>query len=141
MKLTASSTVLWAASIDDKPASMADKLEALLAAGARLEFVMARRAPENPGKGVVFVAPLSGVKQCRAAVNNGFIRTNSLHAIRIEGADKPGVAAKLSRAIGNAGVNLRGFSATVIGKKFLAHVAVDDVDDEKAVLKALKKLQ
>lgn len=141
MKISVASTVLWAASIDDKPSSMSDKIQALAEAGADLEFLMARRAPENPGKGVVFVAPLNGVKQCRAAVNNGFIRTNSLHAIRIEGTDKPGIAARLTQAIGSAGVNLRGFSATVIGRKFLAYAAVDDIDDEKAVLKALKKLK
>jgi hypothetical protein len=138
MKLTAASTGIWAAGIEDRPAALAEKLETLAQAGANLGFVLARRAPEKPGKGVVFVAPLEGVRQCRAAVNHGFVRTNSLHALRVEGADKPGAAARLGRILGDAGINLRGFSANVVGRKFVAYLAFDDVDDMKAALKALR---
>ncbi|HWI56942.1 MAG TPA: amino acid-binding protein, partial [Bacillota bacterium] len=60
MKLKVTRTDVWAATIDDRPGSLADKLAALTAAGANLEFVTARRTPEKPGKGVVFVTPLKG---------------------------------------------------------------------------------
>lgn len=141
MKLSASSTVIWATQIEDRPSGLAAKLAPLLAVGANPQFILARRAPESPGKGVLFVAPLEGVKQCRTAVNNGFLRTNSLHALRVEGTDKPGVAALLTQAIGDAGINLRGFSASVVGKKFVAILAFDDSDDLKAALKLVKKLK
>jgi hypothetical protein len=141
MKLNATSTVIWAAGIEDRPSALAEKLQPLAQAGANLAFVLARRAPDKPGKGVVFVAPLEGVKQCRAAVNSGFIRTNSLHALRVEGTDKPGVALKLTRTIGAAGINLRGFTANVVGSKFVAYLAFDDEDDVKSARQALAKLK
>jgi hypothetical protein len=141
MNLKATRATLWAASIEDRPAGLADKIEPLANAGARLEFILARRAPETPGKGVVFLAPLAGLKQCRTAVNNGFYRANGLHSVRIEGTDKPGLAAKIARALAEAGINLRGFSATRVGRKFIGYLALDDIDDVSASMRVLKKLK
>ena len=67
MKMNVSRTDTWAATIEDRPGGLADKLGALAAAGANLEFIIARRAPEQRGSGVVFVTPLKGAKQVRAA--------------------------------------------------------------------------
>ncbi len=141
MKLKASRAVVWAAKIEDRPAGLAEKIESLAEAGANLEIVLARRAPEQPGKGVVFVCPLEGVRQCRAAVNQGFLRTNGLHSVRIEGTDAPGLAARITRALAKAGINLRGFSATAVGKRFIAYLALDDEDDITAALQAIKSLK
>ena len=49
----------WAASMKDKSGALAAKLTALADAGVNLEFVIARRAPEKPGTGVVFVVPIT----------------------------------------------------------------------------------
>lgn len=141
MKIKATRAVVWAASLEDRPAGLAEKLEALTEAGANLEFVLARRAPEQPGQGVVFVCPLSGVRQCRAAVNHGFFRTNGMHSVRVEGLDAPGMATRLTRALAKAGLNLRGFTATAIGRKFIAYLALDDEDDVTLALRALKNLK
>ena len=54
---------VWAAEIDDRPGGLADKLEALAKAGASLEFIVSRRAPDKPGKGVVFLTPVRGEKK------------------------------------------------------------------------------
>ena len=53
---------VWAATIEDRPGGLAEKLEVLAEAGADLEFVIARRASESPGTGVVFMAPISGAE-------------------------------------------------------------------------------
>ncbi|MGH7774989.1 MAG: amino acid-binding protein, partial [Candidatus Binatia bacterium] len=58
---------VWVAEIDDRPGGLAEKLEALVKAGANFEFVISRRAPEKPGKGVVFLTPIRGTAQKRAA--------------------------------------------------------------------------
>jgi hypothetical protein len=50
---------LWAAMLQDRVGGLAGKLAPLAAAGANLEFIIARRAPEQPGRGVVFVTPLN----------------------------------------------------------------------------------
>jgi len=141
MALKVSRVDTWAASIVDKPGGLAEKLSAVAAAGANLEFVVARRAPDKPGTGVVFVTPIKGAKQARAARKAGFERTKSLNAVRVEGPDKPGQGAKLAEAIAAAGVNLRGLAAAAIGRKFVAHIAVDKPADATKVVRVLKALK
>jgi hypothetical protein len=140
MKLNVSRTDTWAATIDDRPGGLADKLAALAAAGANLEFIVARRAPEKQGSGVVFVTPLKGAKQIKAAEAAGFQKTESLHSLRIEGADKPGMGAKLTQALAEAGVNLRGLSAAALGKRYVTHLALDTAQDAAKAAAVLKKL-
>jgi hypothetical protein len=140
MKFKISRTDTWAAPIEDRPGGLANALAALAAAGADLELIIARRAPEKKGTGVVFVTPIKGAKQVKAAAAVGFQKTDSLHSLRIEGADKPGTGAKLTRALADAGINLRGFSAAALGKQFVSHIAVDTTADAARAAAALKKL-
>jgi hypothetical protein len=140
MKLNVSRTDTWASTIEDRPGGLADKLAALAAAGANLEFIIARRAPEQRGNGVVFVTPLKGAKQIKAAEAAGFQKTESLHSFRIEGADNPGTGARLTAAIANAGINLRGLSAAAVGKRYVAHLALDTAQDAAKAAAVLKKL-
>jgi predicted amino acid-binding ACT domain protein len=89
---------------------------------------------------VVFVTPLKGAKQVKAAEAAGFLRTGSLHSVRLEGADKPGLGAKMTKALAGAGINLRGLSAAAIGKRFIAYLALDTADDGEEAIRVLKKL-
>ena len=89
MALAVAKTVVWAACIEDRAGGLAEKLTVLAEAGAQLEFLIARREPDKPGTGVVFVTPLTGATQLRAAKKAGFAKTDSLHSVRIEGPDKP----------------------------------------------------
>ena len=130
----------WAADIKDKPGGLTAKLEALAAAGANLEFVIARRRPEKKGQGVVFVTPIKGAAQCRAARKAGFERTKSLHVVRIEGANKKGAGAAITAALAEKGLNLRGLSAAAIGRKFVGHIALDTSPDATKALRVLKAL-
>lgn len=120
---------VWAASIEDKPGALADKLAALAEAGADLDFIIARRAPDRPGTGVLFVTPLRGDREIEAAGDLGFSATNRLHSVRVEGRNEPGIAAKLSQRVAAAGINLRGFSGAVIGTQFVLHLAFESEDD------------
>jgi hypothetical protein len=130
----------WAVSIADKPGALAAKLKALSAAGVNLEFVIARRAPEKRGAGVVFVTPIKGAKQCGAAGAVGFKKAKNLHTVRIEGADKRGRGVQLAQALAAKGLNLRGMSAAAIGKKFVCHIAVDKGADAAKVMSVVKSL-
>jgi hypothetical protein len=140
MKLKVNRTDTWAATIDDRPGGLADKLAALAAAGANLEFMIARRAPEQRGSGVVFVTPLKGTKQIKAAEAAGFQKSGGLHSLRVEGADKPGMGAKLTSALAEAGINLRGLSAAALGKRYVAYLALDTAQDAAKATAVLKKL-
>ncbi len=130
----------WAASIEDKPGSLASKLDALSKAGVNLEFVIARRTPEKPGRGVVFASAIKGAKAVRAAKEAGFEKSESMHTLRIEGTDKPGEGARMTRALGEQGVNLRGLSAAALGRKLVASLALDNEEDAKKAMGILKKL-
>lgn len=140
MKLKVSRVEVWMASIDDRAGGAADKLEPLSAAGADFEFVLARRAPESPGKGLLFVYPVKGAKVTRAAQEAGFARSDGVHSVRIEGADRPGAGAKMLRALAAAGINIRAIATTGIGRKFVSFLAVDSEGDAATAASILKKL-
>ncbi len=141
MALKAGKVDVWAATINERAGGAADKLEALAKAGADLEMVIPRRTPEQPGSGVMFVTPIKGAKATRAAQEAGFSKPANIHSVRIEGGDKPGLGAKIARALGNAGISFRGLSAAAMGKKFISFVALDSADDAARAISALKKLK
>jgi len=130
---------VWAATIEDKPGGLADVLAVLRDAGANLQSVIGRRAQDQPGKGVLFVTPLQSDRQIRAASEVGFNVTHTLHSVRVLGRDRPGIAAELTQRLADAGINLRGFSASVIGNQFIAYVAVDSLQEANQVIELLKK--
>ena len=140
MKLDVTRVKVWVASMKDRPGALAEKLAALAEAGANLAFVIARRAPEKPGTGVVFLTSLKGAAQLRAAKKAGFRLTKSLHSIRVEGPDKPGLGATMTQALAEAGISLRGMSAAVIGRRFAVHFAFDTTADATKAARALRKL-
>ena len=131
---------VWVAGMKDVPGSLTEKLAALAEAGAQLEFVMARRAPDKPGTGVVFLAPIKGAPQIKAAKKAGLRKSKSLHALRIEGRDKPGLGAKITQALADEGISLRGLSASVIGKRFALHLALDSSADATKAARVLKRM-
>jgi len=138
MRMDISRVDVWAASIEDRPGGLAEKLDTLAQAGIDLEFIIARRAPEKPGTGVVFVTPIKGAKQMRVAKKAGFGKTASLHGLRIAAADKPGLGAKLTTQLAEAGINLRGMSGAAIGNRAVFHLAFDSNADAKKAMRILK---
>ena len=140
MALKATKAEVWVATIEDRAGGAADKLEALAKGGANLEMLLARRT-EQPGQGVMFVTPVKGAKAVKAAQAAGFGKPVSIHSVRVEGSDKPGLGSKIARALGDAGINFRGMSAIAIGKKFVSFVALDSAEDQARAIAALKKLK
>src|ERR671936_258823 len=140
MAIKASRIDVWMTVIDERAGGAAEKLEALAKAGADLEVVFARRTPEHAGQGILFAGPIEGAKVTRAAQEAGFKRSENIHGVRIEGSDKPGLGARISRAVADSGVSMRGMNAMAIGKNFLSFLALDSADDAAKVVKALRKL-
>ena len=140
MALNVTRVDVWAANIDDRPGGLAEKLAAVAEAGAQLEFVISRRASDKPGTGVVFLTPLKGAAQIRAAKKVGLAKTKSLHSVRIEGPDKPGLGAQMTQSLADAGINLRGLSAAAIGKRCVVHLALDNSADATKAARILKRL-
>ena len=120
---------VWSASLMDKPGGLSNKLKGLEEAGVDLDFVIARRAPEAPGSGIVFVSPLRGDHEVRAASMLGFAISSSIAAVRVEGENEPGAAARLTDLIADAEINVRGFSGAVVGNRYIAYIGFDSPAD------------
>lgn len=140
MAMKAERVDTWAATIKDQPGGLSAKLAVLAKAKVNLEFIIARRSAEKPGTGVVFATPISGAAGLAAAKKAGFKKSGSMHTVRIEGPQKAGQGAVITGALADADINLRGFSAAAIGKKFVAHVAVDTAAAAAKAIKVLSKL-
>ena len=141
MAMKVSKMIVWVGTIKDEPGGLAEKLTIMADAGAQLEYVLARRTPEKKGKGVVFLAPLRGAKQLAAAKKAKLRKSKSIHAIRVEGGDKPGLGAKVTQALGDKGISFRGLAAVVIGKRFVVHLALDSAGAASKALRVLKALR
>jgi hypothetical protein len=140
MALKATRNEVWTATIEDRAGGAAAVLEALAKAKVNLEMVFARRMPEQPGKGMLIAGPIKGKKAQAAALAAGLARTGVMHGLRVEGGDKPGLGAKITRALGDAGISFRGLTAHAIGKKFVCNLALDSAEDAERAAKLLKKL-
>jgi len=139
MDLIVKRVEVWAASIRDEVGGLAYLLDGLRDAGADLDFIIARRTPEKPGQGVVFVTPLRGDRQIAAAANLGFNVTSSICSVRIEGDNKPGVTAELTGKLAKARINLRGLSAAVIEGRFIIYIGLDSAEDAAKAVDILKQ--
>jgi hypothetical protein len=139
MALKATKSEIWVCTIEDRAGGAAEKLEALANGGANLEMLLARRT-DQPGQGVMFVTPVKGAKAVKAAQAAGFGKPENIHSVRIEGSDKPGLGAKIARALGDAGISFRGVSAVAIGRNFISYIACDSAEDATRALSVLKKV-
>lgn len=138
MKLKIQKAEVWVVDVVNKPGMLARVLEALAGAGAALEFVVARRVTENTAR--AFVAPLKGARQARAAADVGMQKAAGMHTLRVEGLDKPGLGAALTRRLADAGLNLRGLSAAAIGRKSVCYVAFKTAGEAAAAQRVLRRL-
>jgi hypothetical protein len=138
--LIAERVEVWAASLEDKPGSLANILSSLREAGANLNFILARREPDQPGKSVVYVTPLAGDAELEAAATLGFNLTARVYSVRVEGQNQPGIAAGLASKLAAAGLNLRGFSAAVLGTRFILYIGLDSVEDAAKALTVLQSV-
>jgi hypothetical protein len=140
MSLTITKMDVWAAPIEDKPGGLAKLLGSLSDAGANLECVIARRDVSKPGTGVAFLTPLKGASVLKAARAEGGVPAEKVATLKVEGNDAPGLGFRITAAVADAGVNLRGVSGAVVGRKFVAYLGFDSKADADKAARALKSM-
>jgi hypothetical protein len=140
MSLTVTKVDVWAAQIEDKPGGLAKLLGTLAGAGANLECVIARRDPLNAGKGVAFLTPVKGADVRKAAMADGLKPPEKLATLKVEGNDAPGLGSRITSAVADAGINLRGVSAAVVGRKFVVYLGFDEKADADKAARVLRSL-
>ena len=74
----------------------------------------------------------------KAATAAGLTKAADITGLRVEGANKPGDAHRVTRILADAGISLRGLSASVIGKKYVLILAFDTADDAAKATKLLR---
>jgi hypothetical protein len=140
MALKVTKTDVWAGNLRDVPGGLADVLEQLASGGGSVQFIIARRNDKEAGSGKVFVTPVTSPRTKDSAGRAGLQHATNLATLRVEGTDARGMGAKMTRAIADAGVNLRGVSAAVIGGKFVAYLGFDDDADADRAARALQSV-
>ena len=131
---------VWIGTIEDHPGALDEILATLAAAGANLEYVLARRTPEHPGKGIVFLAPIKGPVLIKTAKKLGFNKATKIFLLHIVGPDKAGLGHRVTQPLADAGLSLRGFNATALGRQCVMNLAFDSQDGANKALGILKKI-
>jgi hypothetical protein len=131
---------VWSCEIKDEPGATAEKLAALAKAGANLEYINTQRLPQKPGYGVLYIAPITGPSQTRAARTAGFSENESHHLHRIEGDNEAGLAHRLTQQWELANISLQGLMMAVLGSKFVGYAGFDTVGDANQAAQILADL-
>jgi hypothetical protein len=126
---------VWGGLLADHKGALAEKLRALSAGGLNLELIIARR--ESSGQGTLFISPLRTLPELESAEKAGLAKTGHRRTLRIEAPDAPGLGARITTALAEAGIDLASYSALALGGRCVTSIAFDsdaDADRAKAVL-------
>ncbi len=140
MPLEVTKIDVYQAGLSDRKGALAEKLGKLSDAGADLEFVSAHRDEKSSDGAVLYVAPLKGAKQNRAAKEAQFTKASRLSVIRVEGEETPGMLASIMQELAAKGVNIGAVTTAGTRGVFIAHVALKTPADAPKAIRALRSL-
>jgi hypothetical protein len=139
IKLTVKQVKLWVFHGGDRKGLLADALEPLAAAGVHLQVVMAYRFPTELDRAAIEVFPIEGPTAEAEARRFGFVQSDT-PCLLVEGDDRRGLGARISRAISDAKVSMAFLMAQVVGKKFSAAIGFASDEDAGTATKAIQAL-
>jgi hypothetical protein len=131
---------VWSGEVEDRVGGIAGKLSFLAQAGANLEYVFTQRLPDKPGRGILYVAPVTGPSQVRAARAAGLAETDAPVVRRIEGDNQAGLAHRLTQQWALAGISFHGLTMAVLNNRFVGYAAFDTIADANRAAQILADL-
>jgi predicted amino acid-binding ACT domain protein len=137
MAIAVKNAKLWVLKGPDRAGFTAEALEPLAAAGVNLTGLMSYCYPGESDRAAVEVFPVKGRKAESAARAAGLEPAHT-PCLLVEGDDRPGLGAALSRAVAEAGISMSFLVAQAIGRKFSALIGFDSEADASAATKAMK---
>lgn len=140
MRYTWDRVSIWAVEVADKSGSVASKLALLAESHANLEYIFTQRLPDKPGTGILYVAPVTGAAQVRAARDAGMHEATYPVVRRIEGDNEAGLAFRLTQQWAIAGISFHGLTMAVMGGRFVGYATFDSVDDANRAAQILADL-
>jgi hypothetical protein len=126
-----------AGAIEDRTGALAEKLSALRDGGLDLEMIVSRR--DQAGWALVFVSPLRTEQDIELAEKVGLRREGNLQTLRIEGPNARGVGARITTALAEAGISLRGYWAAALGDQCVTHIAFDSDEEGQRAKTVLER--
>jgi hypothetical protein len=120
---------VWSGEAPDRVGGVAGLLATLAQAGANLEFILTQRRLDKPGAGYIFVAPVTGPSQVKAARAVGLTETYNPVVLRVEGDNEAGLGHRVTQQWAIAGISLQGLTMCVLGNKFVGYAAFDTNND------------
>lgn len=141
MMLRIKNTDVWAAKLRNEPDTLALALQGLADAGANLECVITRRDNDNAERFTAFVTPIDGTEQKIRAPDLGFHPATGLYTLRVDGANRAGTGARITKAISDAGITMHGMSALTTGRRFVCYLGFDTEADRRKAANALNELR
>jgi hypothetical protein len=120
---------VWSVEVPDRVGGVAEKLSLLAQANTNLEFILTKRNPNRPGTGMLYVAPVSGPIQVRAARAAGMTETQDPVVLRVEGDNEAGLGHRVTQQWALAGISIQEMTMCVLGDKFIGYAAFDTVAD------------
>ena len=131
---------VWSCEVTDESGSVASKLAYLAQGDANLEYIFTKRLPNKPGLGILYVAPVTGPAQVRAAKAAEMHEADHPIVRRIEGDNEAGLGHHLTQQWALAGISLHGLTMAVLGNKFIGYAAFDTVNDANRAAQILADL-
>ena len=129
---------LWRKEIENHPGALAGALQSLSEAGADLQVLMAYRYPGAEDKGAVELYPVSGKKLTAAAQAAG-LSPSSIPVLLVEGDNRSGLGHAITKALGDAEINLGFAMAQVVGRRYSALIGFENDADATKAATLIKK--
>ena len=137
MAVTVKKVVLWRGRIDNRPGTLAAALEPLAAAKTDLQVLMGYREP-GQSQAALELYPVAGAKATAAAGRSG-LAAAAPTSLLVSGDNKAGVGHRISRALGDAGINVNFLVAQAVGRKYSMVFGFDSEADADNAAKVIKK--
>lgn len=133
MAVTVKKARLWRKELDNRPGTLSKALQPLAAAGVNLTTVMGYRFPGDEDHAAVEVFPVEGKKAEDAARKGGLMPFGDVSCLLVSGDDRPGIGARISQALAEAGINICFVMTLVAGKKYVSIMGFSERDADKAI--------
>ena len=131
---------VWSTEVPDRPGAAAAILDALSRTGADLHYLFTRPHPTRSERTLIFLAPIVGPEQERAARSVGLGPAPDTPMLCVEGDNEPGIGSQVMGWLAVAGINLRGLSISAVGDRFAAYLAFDSPDSATSALQVLASM-
>lgn len=118
MAITVKKATIWRRELENHPGTLAEALKPFADNDVNLKVVMGYGFPNSNSEAAVEIYPITDAKAEKAAQAAGFKASKEVHALVIEGDDRPGLAYEIATQIGHAKININFSIFQVIDKKF-----------------------